>query len=99
MCRRCDARGLLQMLEKWTTADVPAFDEDGATLLIVAAQQECVECARHLLAYGANVNARCDSGWTALHYAADTDSGVEMVLLLLQHGAIIDAVDKDGNTP
>lgn len=54
--------------------------------------------ARILLAYGADVNARKQSGWTPLHDAANTNHD-RVIELLLSQGAEADAVETEGGTP
>jgi len=51
-----------------------------------------------LLAAGVDVNARNESGETALHKAARAD-GDAVIRTLLQRGALVDARDGDGCTP
>lgn len=53
---------------------------------------------RHLIDSGADVNARDDSDYTPLHFAATRDSA-EVVRLLLDSGAEVDAVNNKGETP
>jgi ankyrin repeat protein len=80
-----------------------AFDKDGTTPLHGAVREVNVELARILIEqYGADVNAAgvlC--GKTPLHVAADRrkESMVPMLSVLMEHGADINSVDKDGNTP
>ncbi len=57
-----------------------------------------LENTEHLIASGADVNARDDQGYTPLHLAAAADSA-EVVRLLLDSGAEIDAVNNKGETP
>jgi ankyrin repeat protein len=63
-----------------------------------------VEAARMLILAGADVTpARGGSGapragWTALHYCA-AQGFVELVELLVEHGADINAQDEQGKTP
>ena len=54
--------------------------------------------AKRLLAGGADVNERNRNGASPLHQAA-TDGRVEIIRLLLQHGARHDALDGLNNTP
>jgi hypothetical protein len=55
-----------------------------------------VERARRLLKLGANVDAR-NQGETGLHYAAEFSPN--MVELLCDHGADLEALDPQGRTP
>src|ERR1035438_8749513 len=51
---------------------------------------------RTLIAHGATVNARSNYGYTALSVAAASPGNRPTVLLLLNKGADVKAVDKDG---
>ena len=57
-----------------------------------------IEFARMLLERGALIDVRTYEGWTALHYAANSNK-VEFVRLLLEHGADVNARDEYGDTP
>lgn len=46
------------------------MDQEGRTVLSVAAAQGCVEVVRLLLDRGLDEQHRDNSGWTPLHYAA-----------------------------
>lgn len=63
--------------------------------LMIAALKGDLEIARQLIALGADVNK---PGWTPLHYAA-THGHLEMMNLLLEEYAFIDAQAPNGNTP
>ena len=52
---------------------------------------------KNLLARGANINARNNKGWTALHMTA-MFGRADIVKLLIDSGANINATDKRGNT-
>jgi len=83
-------------------ADIDARDEDGWTPLIWASRGlyfKGVSVLRLLLERGADVNARADDdGYTPLHQASAWGA-LEVVRLLLEHFADIEAVDRDGKTP
>jgi uncharacterized protein len=53
---------------------------------------------RKLIAQGQDVNAREDSNWTPLHFAANK-SKLETIKILLAAGADVDAANNDGETP
>ncbi|OQR93003.1 transient receptor potential Ca2 channel (TRP-CC) family protein [Achlya hypogyna] len=54
--------------------------------------------ARHLLAFGADANARDDAGRTPLHWAA-RNNHEEVVALLLEAASDPNLPDRDGNPP
>ena len=83
----------------WTWLGVKRFAEDdyqplGFTNLILASELELISLARHLLADGVDVNAKDKEGASALNRAVDTGNR-EMVELLLDHGADIEASHWD----
>jgi ankyrin repeat protein len=55
--------------------------------------------AARLIEQGADIEARDQSGRTALMYAAGFANNPETVLLLLDKGADIEATDNEGRTP
>ncbi len=58
---------------------------------------KCVASARHLLAAGANIDAKQHGGYTAL-MAAAANGLIEMLKLLLEDGADTAITDDQGNT-
>jgi ankyrin repeat protein len=74
---------------------VDASNAKGETPLMMAALKGQVDLARKLIERGAKVRK---SGWTPAHYAASGPSA-ELLALLLDRGADIDARAPDGNTP
>jgi uncharacterized protein len=78
--------------------DVEARNPQGETALMMAALKGHLPQARRLIARRAEVNK---PGWTPLHYAAtsDTPASVDMVRLLLEHHAYIDAESPNRSTP
>lgn len=67
---------------------------DESPLMLAALQGDTALC-RLLMAKGADVNK---PGWTALHYAA-TNGHLEVMALLLDSHAYIDAASPNGTTP
>ena len=81
-----------------SNVDVEARNPQGESALMMAALKGHLPQARRLIARRAEVNK---PGWTPLHYAAtsDTPASVEMVRLLLEHHAYIDAESPNRSTP
>jgi hypothetical protein len=52
-----------------------------------------------LIAHGADVNARAHGGRTAVHFAAERNTGPKTLSLLVENGADMSARDDDGLTP
>ena len=73
-------------------AAAPAAGASAGEQLIEAAQQERVKAARKLLAAGVDVNSATRYGATALFFACDKGN-VELVELLLEHGADVNISD------
>ena len=73
-------------------------EKGAATRLLEAAEKGRTACVEAMLEGGADVNAKDDDGWTALHFAAG-DGTPELIKLLLSKGLKADAEDKDGATP
>ena len=78
--------------------DLDALDINGENALMLAALRGHAGLLRQLVERGAEVNK---PGWTPLHYAAThpEPASVEMVELLLEHFAYIDAASPNDSTP
>ncbi len=70
----------------------PATIAESGDLLIAAAQRQEMATVRELLARGADVDAKTRYGATALFFACDKGN-LELVKLLLEHGAEVDVTD------
>lgn len=81
-------------------ADIEATCKRGdESPLRLAAAQGATDIVEWLLAYaGANIEARDNEGFTALHFAAYCGQ-LATTRCLVHHGASIDAVDDNGVTP
>jgi uncharacterized protein len=77
------------------TINVNQMNPKGETPLMMAAFTGELRLAQQLIARGADVN---QTGWTPLHYAA-TAGDSEMIRLLLEEHAYIDAESPNGTTP
>ncbi len=73
-------------------------EEDGGSLLGLAASAGQLDAVKFLLAKGAAASAKSDDGNTPLHGAAFFGR-VEIVALLIEAGAEIDAKNDRGDTP
>lgn len=69
------------------------------TPLAVFAHQANRRTVAWLLAHGAEVDARCGDGRTAVHFAAERNVSPHTLILLVEHGADLAAPDDDGYTP
>ena len=80
-------------------ADVNAKDQNGRTLLQIAALKGHKEVAELLIAEGADVNAKDEySGYTSLHHAANHGLN-EIAKLLIKKGANANLKADFGYTP
>jgi len=70
----------------------------GWPLLTIAAQEGNINAIEMLLEFGADINARDNSGQTALISAADSGKTNSVDILIRQPGIDIDAQDNDGDT-
>jgi ankyrin repeat protein len=90
--------GDLKEVERLLSLDptlVNSRDEFGFTPLHGVVGEHQFPMAEFLIARGADVNARNDSGIAPLHLAASP----EMVRILVKHGAELEARENGGGTP
>jgi ankyrin repeat protein len=73
-------------------------DGGGLTPLVLAARQDCLDCARTLLEAGADVNQRTLYGWTPL-LTATQNRHYKLAAFLLDHGAKPNIANNGGWTP
>jgi len=75
--------------------DLEKLDQAGENAMMLAALNGDTALVQHLIDKDAEVNKK---GWTPLHYAASAGKN-DIVSLLLDHSAYIDAGSPNGTTP
>jgi uncharacterized protein len=83
------------VLIDWPRTNVEIRTPEDESPLMMAALKGRLEFVKKLIARGADVNK---PGWTPLHYAA-TGGHLEIMALLLDQNAYIDAASPNGTTP
>jgi ankyrin repeat protein len=86
---------VVDVLVNWPKTNLSIQNLQGETPLMLAAIQNKRTLAAQLIANGADVNK---AGWTPLHYAA-SKGHVEMMRLLIENHAYLDAESPNGTTP
>ncbi|MBK6293812.1 MAG: ankyrin repeat domain-containing protein [Rhodoferax sp.] len=76
-------------------AELDALNQHDESPLMLASLKGQLAVCEQLIAKGASVNK---PGWTPLHYAA-THGHIDVMNLLLEHHAYIDAASPNGSTP
>ena len=84
-----------EVLLNWKTTNLSISNPQSETPLMLAAITNQLVWAQKLIDKGADVNQK---GWTPLHYAA-TKGHIEMMRLLMEHHAYLDADSPNGTTP
>lgn len=97
---------MLKMQNKNRQTPLASGIVDGFTPLMLASQYGLAEVIEYLILEGANVNARCQINWTAMHYTIDMsikqkqqDTILSIVKTLTKSGANIHADTKYSYTP
>ena len=83
------------VLIRWPKTNVEFRTAKDESPLMLASLRGHLDLARKLVERGADVNK---TGWTPLHYAA-TSGQLEIIDLLLENHAYIDAESPNGTTP
>lgn len=86
---------VFDLLLKSEDIQIEARAANGDSAVMIASFAGNLDGVKKLLAAGAQINR---PGWTALHYAAAKGS-VEIIALLLEHAAYIDAESPNKTTP
>ncbi|HWZ49078.1 MAG TPA: ankyrin repeat domain-containing protein [Herbaspirillum sp.] len=92
---REDSTKVFNVLLNAPSIDLEVLAKNGDNALMIAAYKGNVAAVKALIAKEAEVNKH---GWTALHYAA-TVGNDEIVKILLDESAYIDAESPNGTTP
>lgn len=93
-----DSLKVFDVLLKAPRIDVNLASRQNETPLMMACIKGHLDIARELIKRGADVNRE---GWTPLHYAASADmpKTLDIIKLLLEESAYIDAASPNGSTP
>ncbi|HCY15491.1 MAG: hypothetical protein A2Z93_01785 [Curvibacter sp. GWA2_64_110] len=92
---RSPAPKVIAVLLAWPKTNVEVRNRQDESPLMIASIKGMTEIVSQLLDKDADVNK---SGWTPLHYAA-TAGHLQIMNLLLEHHAYIDAASPNGSTP
>lgn len=92
---RYDGNKVLNELLKHPGVNLEEASLNGTTALMMAAFKQNKGAVNLLIAKGAQVNRK---GWTPLHFAA-TAGDLDIIAILLEHHAYIDAASPTGFTP
>jgi uncharacterized protein len=92
---RFKADEIVKVLVDNPDTDIEAVDPAGENALMIAAINKDMAMVQTLIAKDAEINKK---GWTPLHYAASGGDN-DIVKLLIDHSAYIDAGSPNGSTP
>lgn len=90
-----DALKSATVLINWPKTQVEWRSDKDESPLMLSSIKGHVDLVKQLIAKDADVNK---TGWTPLHYAA-SGAKVEVMTILLEHSAYIDAESPNGSTP
>lgn len=79
-------------------ADISAIDENGTTLLMIAAELGLIKISKYLINHGIGVNIIDNNGKSALSYAGYNEQEEIVKAILEEESFDIAAVDSDGVT-
>jgi len=83
-----------------TTPDVHQRDRAGRTPLHYAAGDGKLDDVKSLIAAGAEIDAREDTGqYTPLMFAAQRDDNIDVITALVEAGADVNLTNNKGETP
>ena len=86
---------VIRTLVEWPKTELNTLSLQGESPLMLAALKGQLETAEKMIKKGADVNK---TGWTPLHYAASAGH-TQVIELLLENHAYIDAESPNGSTP
>lgn len=89
------SRKVAEVLMEWKTTNLSIHNPKMETPLMLAAITNQLDWAKRLIERGADVNQK---GWTPLHYAA-TKGNIDIMRLLIENHAYLDAESPNGTTP
>jgi ankyrin repeat protein len=89
------SRKVAEVLMEWKTTNLSIHNPQMETPLMLAAITNQLDWALRLVERGADVNQK---GWTPLHYAA-TKGNIDIMRLLIENHAYLDAESPNGTTP
>ena len=94
--RNCSKEVLQAMIDHG--ADLNATNKDNRTALMRACEERHEDAIYILLKAGSDTNISNNSDETCLMYAADRECSKEVLQALIDHGANVNAKDKDNHT-
>jgi ankyrin repeat protein len=101
-CEKNDLLQLQELITNMTNSELNLCDNNGMTPLHLCVLSDSLTCAEYLLhVKKVNPNIKSKDGYlnaTALHIASNRRN-IDMIKLLLTHGATSNITDKRGHTP